>query len=101
MTCINAFFTIFIQNITQSIFCMSTQINENANRLKTESFVLKSFFLAFGRLIGITLILILPETNIYIVSGMVFLTILQSGTVITTKSTLELIHQQQTETDNS
>ena len=93
MTCINAFFTIFIQNITQSVFCLSVQVNEEANKLRAESFVLKSGFLAFGRLVGILFILILPETNIYIVLGMLLLSILQIGTVVTTKKTLQLISE--------
>ncbi len=93
MTCINAFFTIFLQNITQSIFCLSVQINEEANRLRAESFVLKSYFLAFGRLVGIILMLILPETNLFIVLGIVFLTTLQIGTVITANKTIFLINK--------
>ena len=91
MTCINAFFTIFLQNISQSIFCMSVQINEEANKLRTESFVLKSYFLAFGRLIGIVFMLLLPETNLYMVLGILFLTILQIGTVICVNKTIYLI----------
>ncbi len=91
MTCINAFFTIFIQNITQSIFCMSVQINEEASKLRAESFVLKSYFLAGGRLLGILFMLLLPETNLFMVLGIVVLTVLQIGTVLTSKKTIELI----------
>lgn len=93
LTCINAFFTIFIQNITQSVFCLSVQINEESNKLKAESFVLKSYFLAFGRLVGIILMMFVPETNIYISFGIIFLTILQSFTVITAKKTIQLIDE--------
>lgn len=91
MTCINAFFTIFIQNITQSVFCLSVQVNEESNKLKTESFVLKSYFLAIGRLIGIVLLFMVPKTNLYMVLGIIFLSVIQFGAVITTNKTIYLI----------
>ncbi|MBP0979866.1 MAG: MFS transporter [Oscillospiraceae bacterium] len=91
MTCINAFFTIFIQNITQSVFCLSVQINKESKNLRVESFVMKSYFLAFGRFIGILFMLILPETDLFTVLGIIFLTLLQIGTVITAQKTILLI----------
>lgn len=93
MTCINAFFTIFIQNITQSVFCLSVQINKETENLKVESFVLKSYFLAFGRFIGILFMIFLPETNLYTVLGVIILTCFQIGTVITSKKTILLIQK--------
>ena len=91
MTCINAFFSIYIQNISQSIFCMSIQLNPDAMKLRSESFVLKSYFLAIGRLLGILFFIFLPETNFYIVLGIVILNIVQIGTIITSKKTIDLV----------
>jgi len=90
---VNAFFTQFIVNSSSSIFFFLVQ-KKSEPQMREEYFSLRELMLAIGRVSGIALLFIFPETQIGYVIAIIILTLSQFLTVGLCKHTLTLLKRE-------
>lgn len=85
----NSFLGFFVVNPTTTTMYTVLELVPNANELKTELISTSECYKNFGRILGVLLIMVLPQTNFYYVLSLVILTVTQYVTVLFAKITLK------------
>lgn len=96
----NTFFGTLIVNPSISILYLLLQKMPGGEENKTEYLAVREVFLGVGRLIGIGLILVLPQDNLGCIVAMFILTLSQYITVLFGKWTLSLLAKETGESES-
>ena len=95
MSLVNSFFSVYIYNPTLGIFLTLLDKTKKGERMRVELLAVKNYFLSFGRVIGVLLTILLPNTDFGNVTALCVLTALQYFTAFFAGKTTTLIAQEE------
>jgi YQGE family putative transporter len=87
----NSFLGVFVVNPTTTTMYTVLDKVPDANSMKTELISTSECYKNVGRILGVLLIMVLPQTNFYYVLSLVILTVSQYVTVVLAKLTLKSV----------
>jgi len=96
LSVVNSFFGIFLINPTTTTLYTVLETDPNAQNIKPEVFSITECYKNVGRILGVTLIILLPKENFYYVLSLAILSATQYLTVLFAKITLDTVKKYKT-----
>ena len=90
---LNSFVSLFLLNPAGSIFLMVVQKAPGAREMQSEIFGIREVWLNVGRIIGIVVTMVMPQSSLGNVAAMAILTVLQYGMVFCYSKVMKKVEQ--------